>query len=176
MKGTFFQCLWVYTQLAFFRASPQQLPWNWSCAVKAFLLYVALNLFLLDSEDAMISVIFKILIEIGLLSGLLYIGLKTTRHLERFNKTLSALIGAGTVISAISVILYALISPEFYAQQEISQTVINLTLILLLWNLAVVSIILKRSLSISTWLSVFLTFNYFLTFELILMTIFGGNA
>lgn len=129
-KISFMRCLKIYFSITFFKGSPEQLPLNWACAGKALRVF-------------------------------LKIGLKASHKPERFAQTMSALMGIGMIISLISVPIYYLIIPQlipqFLQQQELTQSVINITLLLLVWNLAVISYIFKRSLEISTLMAALIT-------------------
>lgn len=175
-KGTFFQCFSTYLKLSFFKATPEQLPFDFACIVKALVVYSAINLWLLDAHSSVFDVLLKIAIEMGLLVVFLKIGLKVTHKSERFIQTMSALIGVGMVISLISIPIYYLLIPQFLQQQELTQSVINITLLLLIWNLAVISHIFKRSLEISTLMSAVIAFNYLIVFELIVISLSTGSA
>lgn len=175
-KVSFLRCLNLYFKISFFKASPEQLPYNLSCTIKALFIYCAINLWLLDNHSATLDVLVKIIIEIGLLALFLKIGLKVTHKPERFIQTLSSLIGIGMVVSLISTPVYYLVIPQFLQQQEINQTVVNITLLFLVWNLAIVSYIFKRSLEVSTLMSAVIAFNYLITFQLIVISIFPGAA
>ena len=173
-KVSLLRCFKIYFNITFFKGSPEQLPLSWSCAAKALLVYCAINLWLLDTHSSTFDVLFKIIIEIALLVVFLKLGLKATNKPERFAQTMSALMGIGMVISLISVPIYYLLIPQFLQQQEVTQSVINITLLLLVWNLAVISHIFKRSLEISTLMSAVIAFNYLIVFEVIIISLATG--
>jgi hypothetical protein len=170
-RPSFVGCFLAYVRISFFKASPEQLPTSKACTIKAFLVYCAVNLWLLDIHSSALDVLVKIAVEMGLLTVFLKIGLMLTKKPERFEQTLSALIGIGMVISLISVPIYYLFIPQFLQQQDISQTVINITLVLLVWNLAVISHIFKRSFEISTLMAAVVAFNYLIFFEMIVISL-----
>ncbi len=170
----FFTCSSVYVRLCLFLASPEQLPANVLCAIKAVIIYSAINIILLDSHTSAFEVIVKIVFEISLLAGIVFYGLKIAKKPERFLQTMSALIGVGMIISLISTPLYLLITPEFKHTQEISQAVINITLILLVWNLSIISFIFKRSFDISTFNAALISFTYLFLFQVLISASFGS--
>jgi len=172
----FSTCSSVYVRLCFFLASPEQLPANALCAIKAFIIYSAINIILLDIDSSAVAVIAKIIFEISLLAFIVYLGLKLTKQPERFLQTLSSLIGVGMVISIVSTPFYLFIVPEFKNTQEISQSVINITLVLLIWNLSVISFIFKRSFGISTLNAALISFSYLLLFQTFISSVFGSST
>lgn len=175
-KGySFLQCLSLYFKIAFFKASPDQLPLNISCMLKALLIYCAINLFLLNTQSSLIQVLMQIFVELSLLSFFVYFGLKIKQTPERFLQTLSALIGAGMVISLISTPIYYIFTPQFLNQEEVSQSFINITVVLLVWNLAIISHIFKRSFEINMIMAAVLSFNYLILFEVIVISLSAGN-
>jgi len=175
-KPLFFQCLSLYFKLAFFKISPEKLPYDVRCIIKAVLLYCSVNLLFLDTRSSTADIITQIIIELSLLALILTIGLKITKKPERFLQSFSALVGIGMVISLISVPIFYIFTPNFSHNQDINQTVINITVLLLMWNLAVISHILKRCFDISTLLSAAIAFNYLIVFELIIISISTGSA
>jgi len=175
-KPLFFQCLSLYFKLAFFKISPERLPYNVGCLLKALLVYASINLFLLSTHSSPFDVLSQIVIELSLLAIILKIGLKITKKPERFLQAFSAIVGIGMVISIISVPVFYLLIPGFLQGQEVNQTVINVTLLLLMWNLAVISHIFKRSFDTSTLLSAVIAFNYLIVFEIIIISLSTGNS
>jgi hypothetical protein len=71
-------------------------------------------------------------------------------------------IGVNLIITAVTIPLY-----RFAIQHEnnIENLLIYVTLVILIWNLAVLSLIFKRSMEISTHLSAMISFNYFLVYQ-----------
>jgi len=175
-KPLFFQCLVLYFKLTFFKISPDSLPYSVSCILKALLVYCSINLFLLSTHSSPFDVITQIAIELSLLASILKVGLKITKKPERFLQAFSAIVGIGMVISIISVPIFYLFIPSFLQGQDINQTVINITVLLLMWNLAVISHVLKRSFDISTLLSAVIAFNYLIVFEIIIISLSTGNS
>ncbi len=172
----FAHCARLYFRLSFFSASPEQLPCSIGCIIKAIALYCLVNLFLLNARSASSDVLIQVFIELGVLALFTIIGLKIIRKPERFIQTFSALVGIAMVISLISAPIYLILVPDFLSSSEINQTVINITVLLLIWNLAAISHILKRSFEISTLMSAVIAFNYLIVFEVIMVSLSTGNA
>ncbi|MDQ6983351.1 MAG: hypothetical protein Q9M44_01395 [Ghiorsea sp.] len=176
-KGhSFLQCFSIYFKIAFFKASPEELPFNLYCTIKALLIYAAINLFLLDSHSSFVNVLLRIFIELGLLTIFVYLGLKIKQTPERFFQTLSALIGIGMVISLISAPLFYVFFPQFLSNEEVTQDLINVTVILLIWNLAAISHVFKRSFEINSLMAAILSFNFLILFEVLVISLSSGKA
>lgn len=168
----FKNCFFIYLKLCFFSASPEQLPWSWFCIAKSLIVYCLVSIFLLDVQSSVFDVVLKILIELGLILIILQVGLKITKQPERFHKALSAFMGVGMIVSLISVPFYTYLLPDVGEKGEISQALIYLTIIILVWNLAIISEIFKRTFNITTFLAFVVTFNYFISFQLLILALF----
>lgn len=166
-------CLWLYLKLSFFSATPSQVPWSWFCILKSIILYLLISAYLLDDQASIPEVVIKTAVDIGVLAFILYIGLKIIKKPERFHKSLSALIGIGLIISAISVPLYAIFTPGINSADGVTSSFVYLTFIIIIWNLAVISNIFKQTFECSTLLAATVTFNYFITLQLFLLTFFS---
>ena len=165
-------CLAQYAQMSLFRSSPANLPYSLPCLLLTLLAYSLVGLILLSELRSVFSIIAQIGLEVLLLSAFSLIGLRLTKKNERLLQTVSALIGVNLVISIVSLpIMYLL--PEVEPEQPIDPLVLQLNLMLLLWNLAALSLIFKRSLEIRTLAAGFMSFNYFLLYELILLNLFA---
>ena len=127
---------------------------------------------MLHDQRSLPSIAAQVLVEILILYVISYTILRITKKSERLLQTLSSLIGVNLVISIVGLpIMYLL--PEVIPGEPIDPLVLQLNLLLLLWNLAVISLIFKRSFDIRTLTAGFLSFNYFLLYELILLTLFA---
>lgn len=72
------------------------------------------------------------------------------------------------VITAVTIPLYRF---AIQHQNNIENLLIYVTLIILIWNLAVLSLIFKRAFEISTHLSAMISFNYFVVYQFIVIWI-----
>lgn len=84
-------------------------------------------------------------------------------------QTLSALIGTNLIMTSISLPIYSLIIDNSASNESFSQLEINLSIALIFWNLAVLSMIFKRAFDIGTLVSAMISFNYFVLFQLIII-------
>ena len=83
---------------------------------------------------------------------------------------MSALIGINLIVSLVSIpVFYLLSSPT---PDQVNPLTLQINVILLVWNLAIISLIFKRSFQINTLLAGFIAFNYFVLYEYILMKLF----
>ncbi len=166
-----FHCFLLFIRLSLFKASPSDLPYSPACLGITVLVYVFAGEILLGEQRGLGLIILQIMVEILILGAISYIVLNFKQHTERFLQTLTALIGISLVISLVSIpIMLAL--PDAMVGNEVNPVTLQASLALLLWNLAVISLIFKRSFEISTLAAGFIAFNYFLIYELLLLNFF----
>ncbi len=165
-------CLQLYVRMSLFRSSPANLPYSPSCILLSAIAYSLVGILLLHDHRSLPSIVGQVVVEILILSAISYTILRFSKKTERLLQTLSALIGVNLVISMVGLpIMYLL--PEVTPGEPIDPLVLQLNLLLLLWNLAVISLIFKRSFEIRTMTAGFISFNYFLLYELILLGVFA---
>ena len=144
--------------IALLRRGPQTLP------ASSFLLYlllaahwgtgVLLGLFSLSPAMALLAALAGTLIMVALVHGLL---LMHWLH-SRVTQTLSALAGCEVLIGLLGVPLTAL----FYAGGGMAELAVLLSLLLLVWNLAVAAHIFRHALSVSMGIGVLFAIGYIL--------------
>jgi len=164
-------CLKLYVQISLFVASPSQLPYSLACLVITLLAYVITGGILLREQRSLISIIVQITLEILILTAVSFIVLKFINKTGRLLQTLTALTGVNLVVSLVSIPIQLML-PEAQAEDQVNPVTLQLNLILLLWNLAVISLIFKRSFEINTVAAGFIAFNYFLLYELLFLNFF----
>ena len=157
-----------YGLMSLLLSSPDRLPYNLYCLLLTLLAYFAVGLLLVDKQGYGL-IVSQILLELCLLGGIAWAGLRWKRKSERFQQTLSALIGVNLVISLVSIPLQQ--SMDVGAEQP-TRAAVLVFFALLIWNLAALSLIFKRAFEISTQLSAMLSFNYFLVFYFLLVGFF----
>jgi hypothetical protein len=163
-------CLKHYVKMCLFLSSPSNLPFNPKTVALTLLAYVMVGYTLLGNERNLISILGQILIEVGILYAISNTVLKLVKKPERLIQTMSALIGINLIVSLVSIpVFYLLSSPT---PDQLSPMALQINLILLVWNLAIISLIFKRAFQINTLLAGFIAFNYFLLYEFILMKVF----
>ena len=154
-------CLKHYALMCLFISSPDKLPNSVHCILLSLLGYLLLNLSLVDIYSSLANIVTALTMELMLLAIITYAGLWWRKTLPRFNQTISALVGVNLVISLISFPLYHSVAQETARGTELTQAVINASLAILIWNLAVLSLIFKRAFELSTMLSAMISFCYF---------------
>lgn len=165
-------CLKHYLLMCLFVSSPERLPRSLPCILFSVLAYCLLGFSLVDEHRGYAVVITQILLELGLLALVAYAGLNWKKKLSRFHQTFSALIGVNLVLSAMSIFVYQVLTPEINTAGGISPAVIYATMIIVFWNLAVLALIFKRAFEITTVLSAMISFNYFLIYQFIIIWFF----
>lgn len=136
----------TFWNMCLLRAGPETLP------ASDFLLWLTLGLHALSvvvislSVYGLVTAVMAGLTGTVVLAGLTVVTLQLHQHTERFNQTLSALAGTGTLLGLIAVI------PNwwFYAAREAGegwQTPTLLLFLVLVWSVVVTAHILRRALS-----------------------------
>jgi len=94
--------------------------------------------------------------------------------LIRLTQSFSALLGINLVISAISIPVYQALIEEYgsVGDGEINRNLLNATLLILFWNLSVMSLVLKQALDINTLLAAMISFNYFMVYQFLIVWLF----
>jgi len=157
--------------MCLFLSSPSRLPYSPASIVYSLLVYILIGDLLLGQERGLLSIIIQITVEIIILFIITFSMLKLRKKPERLLQTLSALIGVSMIISLVSLLIMSIL-PEGNNADDINPVVLQINLILLLWNLAVISLIFKRAFDIRTLTAGFIAFNYFLLYELLLLNFF----
>jgi hypothetical protein len=163
-------CLKHYVKMCLFLSSPSNLPFNPNTVLVTLLAYVMAGYALLGSDRSLLSIIGQILIEVGILYAISSIMLKLIKKPERLIQTMSALIGINLIVSLVNIpVFYLLSSPT---PDQLSPMAFEINIILLVWNLAIISLIFIRSFQIHILLAGFMAFNYLLLYEFILVKVF----
>jgi len=152
-----------YVAMSLFLSSPERLPYSRYCTGLTIFTYYLLCLVLVDEERGFAELAAHLTLELGLLALFAYTGLRWKKSLVRFQQTFSALIGINMIITLASILLYRVDTghenlfenPLFY--------------LLLIWNLAVMSLIFKRAFEIPVHLSAMIAFNYYVVYQFILI-------
>jgi hypothetical protein len=163
-------CLRSYIRISIFIDSPSSLPAGRACIPLTLLLYLIAGIWWLAEMQGVMAVVVQIGLEVGLLYALSFLILRFKNKPERLLQTMSALIGSSLVISLVSMSVLSFL-PEAAAETPGNSLNLQVNLLLLFWNLAVISLIFKRAFEISTIAAGFVAFNFFLLFELILINI-----
>ncbi len=151
--------------MCLFTSGPERLPHGFVCVLYTVFAYFLLGFTLVDEERSYAIVVLQILLELLLLALVAYLGLKWKQKLSRLTQTFSALVGVNLVISAIMLPLFHLLSNSVNSEAVIESNLLYATLLMIFWNLAVLSQILKRAFEINTFMSAMIAFNYFIAYQ-----------
>ena len=162
-------CLKHFVSLSLFRSSPANLPTSQACLAITIVAYYAVGLALLLDQRSALQIFFQVAIDVFMLALICYLVLRFLGKPQRFLQTLTALVGVGLIISIAASPLY-LMTNEADLEAGNAPIILQLNLAVLIWNLAAISLIFKRSFEIQTLLAGFISFNYFLLYELILVS------
>ncbi len=164
-------CLKHYLKMVFFLSSPAELPHNPASLLLTLIAYIIAAVVLLGDQSSLAVIIAQVLIEVMILLGISYIILKFNQKSARLFQTMSALIGCNLIMTIFTIIF----TPPLSENGELSPLFVKISLILLFWNLAVISLIFKRAFEIRTIVAGFISFNYFLFYEFLLSYLFKMN-
>ncbi len=161
--GQWLLSLRQYVSLSLFLSSPSRLPYSPQSTVLTLLVYYLLCLALVDDERSYAELSAQLTLELGLLALVVHVGLRWKNSMTRFLQTFSALAGVNLLITLVSILVYRLVGDAENMLQN------PLFYLLLLWNLAVMSLIFKRAFEISTFLSAMIAFNYYVVYQFLLV-------
>lgn len=164
--GQWLASLKHYILMCLLLSSPERLPYNVYCVALSAFSYFLIGLLLVDEQRSYSLVCAQILLELGMLGLIAYWGLRWKKSLGRFLQTFSALLGVNMIITAVTIPVYRTVTQN---GTDVDNLLIYVTLIILIWNLAVLSLIFKRAFTISTHLSAMISFNYFVLYQFIVI-------
>lgn len=164
--GSWLASLKHYLLMCLLLSSPERLPFNPYCIALTVFSYFLVGLLLVDEQRGYAVICAQILLEMGMLGLIAYIGLRWKKSLPRFLQTYSALLGVNLVITIVTIPVYRTVASY---EDSLSNLLIYATVAILIWNLAVLSLIFKRAFEISTHLSAMIAFNYFVVYQFIVI-------
>lgn len=137
-------------QICLLRQGPQVFPRSWMLFVILLLVYMAADVVLFVAQGLRGRVLLpELLLDTALLLAFFALVLAIWQKLERFNQTLSALLGTSTIIMLVAVPL-SLLATLLPASAG-TQVVGVLLWVVLAWNVLVTGHILRHALH--TWLT-----------------------
>ena len=154
-----------YQLMCVLLSSPDRLPHNPFIVLLTGFAYFLIGLFLVDAERGYALVCAQITLELLMLGLITYAGLSLRKSLPRFLQTFSALLGTNVIITAVTIPAYRF-SVGVGSGSPNDSLLIYITIAILVWNLAVLSLIFKRSFDISTHLSAIISFSYFIIYQI----------
>ncbi len=153
-----------YILMCLLISGPERLPCSAHSIALTVFSYLLIGLLLVDERSSYAMTCAQIALELGMLGLIAYVGLSWKKSLARFQQTFSALLGINMVITVATIPVYR--SAISHAD-DTANLLIYVTLMLIIWNLAVLSLIFKRSFEIPTLLSAMISFSYFVVYRLI---------
>lgn len=149
-------------RLSFFMASPAAMPHQPRVLLINLFLYLCIGFLLLGDILPFINIALQIFLELILLTTISALILKLVAKPERLLQTVSALLAVNLFTSVASYLVMSM-----FPDTEITESslLITINLILLFWNLAVISLIFRKAFELSVLLSGFIAFNYFVVYQ-----------
>jgi hypothetical protein len=158
-----------YLLMCLFLSSPERLPYSpWSLLLTG-LVYFLLGMQLINAERSYAEVCAQIILELLMMGLIAWVMLHWKQALTRLLQTYSALLGITVAFTALTIPIYRLAISDGEVENS------SLTLLILglqIWNLAVMSLIFKRSFEISTQLSAIIAFGYFVVYHIVFYWLF----
>lgn len=148
----------LFLDICLLRKGPQDVPASMALVKMCLLVYGLSGLLvLLTTAPAQVALL-QILLDMGLLGGLLYLGLTLIRRRKRFGQTLSALTGTGSLMGLLTLPLAIWIDH----QQSGGDIALPSALMfaLMVWSVAVIAHILRHAFETSIWLGALYALGY----------------
>ncbi|MDS4028464.1 MAG: hypothetical protein RKO66_00080 [Candidatus Contendobacter sp.] len=139
----------LFLDICLFRKGPQDVPAGMALLKLCLLGYGLSGLALLLLSTPAPVAILQILLDLVLLAGLLHLALLARRHPQRFEQTLSALTGTGTLMGLLALPVMVWIVRQ--GPSGDTQLPALLWLGLMAWSITVMAHILRQALDIPVW-------------------------
>jgi hypothetical protein len=159
-----------YLLMCLLLSSPDRLPYSTAGILVTGFIYYILGLLLVDAEHSYALICAQITLELVTLALISYVGLNLRNSLPRFQQTFSALIGTNAIITAVSIAASRHVTDNGNIDENL---LIFVALALMIWNVAVLSLIFKRSFETSTHLSAMISFSFFILFQITVYWLFS---
>jgi len=161
-----------YALMCLLLSGPDRLVVNLHNILLSLFCYCLIGFALVDEQRSYLTIIMQIALELSLLALVSYIGLRGKDLLSRLPQTFSALLGVNIIISAVSIPVYRFLTQDINSQGELNSTALNITMVVIFWNLAAMSQIFKQAFNINTLPSALISFIYFLVFQFMVFWFF----
>ncbi len=159
-----------YLSMCLLLSSPDRLPYSQHAIAFNLITYLLVGTLMVNDNNSYANISIQIFLQFGLMGLIAYAGLKWKQQLDRFTQTFSALTGVTVIIDTLAIPLYRTIA---FGPEGQENTLLLLTLAIMIWNLAVMSLILKRSFEITTLVSAILAFNYFVIYQVFVFRLYA---
>ena len=161
-----------YALMCLLISGPDRLPGGLQNIILSIFCYCLVGFGLVDEQRSYATILLQIALELLLLALVCYSGLKWKNLLPRFTQAFSALIGVNIIISIVSISAYQMLVRDDLADGDLSRIAINTTMMIVFWNLVVMSSIFKKAFKVNTLIAAIISFNYFLAYQFIVVWLF----
>ncbi|CDI01505.1 conserved membrane hypothetical protein [Candidatus Competibacter denitrificans Run_A_D11] len=148
----------LFFDICLLRKAPQDVPASMALLKMCLLAYALSGLLVLMINDPLPVALLEILLDMVLLSGLLYLGLMLHRHPRRFEQALSALTGSGTLIGLLALPLMSWMTHQAQGDDVVLPSF--LLLALMIWSIVIMAHILRHAFEISVWQGALYALSY----------------
>ncbi|MDS4068526.1 MAG: hypothetical protein RKO24_02785 [Candidatus Competibacter sp.] len=148
----------LFLDICLFRKGPQDVPASMPLLKACLLAYGLSGLLVLLIGTPIPVALLQILLDMVLLGGLLYLALILHRHPKRFEQTLSALTGTGTLMGLLTLPLVSWISRQGAGGDTELPSVLMLALIA--WSIAIMAHILRHAFNAPIWVGALYALGY----------------
>jgi len=161
-----------YALMCLLISGPDRLPGGIQNIILSIFCYCLVGFALIDEQRSYATILSQIALELLLLALVCYSGLKWKGLLPRFPQAFSALIGVNIIISIVSIPAYRMLVQDDLVDGELNSLAINTTMVIVFWNLVVMSSIFKKAFNVNTLIAAIISFNYFLVYQFIVVWLF----
>ena len=161
-----------YALMCLLISGPDRLPGSVQNIILSIFCYCLVGFALIDEQRSYATILLQIALELLLLALVCYSGLKWKGLLPRFTQAFSALIGVNIIISIVSIPAYRMLVQDDLVDGDLNRIAINTTMVIVFWNLVVMSSIFKKAFNVNTLIAAIISFNYFLVYQFIVVWLF----
>lgn len=140
------QLIRAWFDICLLRRAPQELPASNYLLGLALCCYAAVSLLVSAQNYEFPRALLLAGVDLGLLAGFIWLLLYLQGKVTRFNQTLSAMAGTGSIMGLIALPLLVMAGPETVSG-PVPASLVSVWLLLLLWNLFVMAHIFRHALS-----------------------------
>ena len=161
-----------YALMCLLISGPDRLPGGVQNIILSIFCYCLVGFALIDEQRSYATILLQIALELLLLALVCYSGLKWKGQLPRFPQAFSALIGVNIIVSIVSIPAYRMLVQDDLVDGELNRIAINTTMVIVFWNLVVMTTIFKKAFNVNTLIAAMISFNYFLVYQFIVVWFF----
>lgn len=158
-----------YAYMCLLLSSPERLPYHPQAIVLNILSYFALGLLLVSEEFSYARISGQIVLQLVMMAMIAQVGLNRKNFQPRFVQTYSALTGITLLIDAVTIPIHL----HIMERPEMPETTVMwIGVLIMVWNLAVLSLIFRRAFEVSISISAIISFGYFFAYHLFAFWLF----